>query len=84
MNGQSTSREPFGHPLLDLFVGDQFAGVGVLEAPLNLGQEEQPLHGIFQGSVVGQGLYRLNSFLFRCHDFSIPEQAGRFNGRIGK
>jgi hypothetical protein len=83
MDGQSTSPEPFGHSLLDLLVGNQFAGVGLLEAPLNLGQEEQPLHGVLQGRIVGQSLHRLNSFLFRRHSFSISERAGQFNGMSG-
>lgn len=42
VNRQSTSPAPFGHSLLDLFVGDQLTGVGPLEAPLDFGQEEQP------------------------------------------
>ena len=81
---RSTSPEPLGHSLLDLLVGDQLTGVRLLETPLNLGQEEQPLHGVLQGGIVGQGLYRLNSFLFRCHAVSIPERAGRFKRRIGR
>jgi hypothetical protein len=78
---RSTSPEPFGHALLDLLVGDLRTGVRLLETPLNLGQEEQPLHGVLQGGVVRQNLYRLNSFLFRRHDASIPKQADRFTRR---
>jgi hypothetical protein len=37
---QSTSPEPFGHPILDLLVRDQLTGIRLLEAPHNLGQEE--------------------------------------------
>jgi hypothetical protein len=33
-------------------VRDQFAGVGLLETPLDLGQQEQSLHGIFQGGIL--------------------------------
>jgi len=57
--GRSTLLEPLGEPLPGFFVGDGLAGVGLLDAPMDLVKEVELLQGIVERGFVDQLVHGL-------------------------
>lgn len=53
--------------MFDLLVGESLACVGLLKPPLNLGEEQEALHGILVGGVFGQALNSPQDLLLCRH-----------------